>query len=380
MRILHLWDVYSPGLFDRSHALCLQHDLASDLLCMHLLDRATPPEPRVAAVRTIGEDVSSGLATRAIKRLRRALDQRRFCSAVRRQIAEHRPDVIHFHFGTTAALLEGIPGLSAIPAVVSFYGYDISAGLDEPHLRRAYQRLLPAAARVHVLCDEARARAITLGAEPGRTALLNLPLDLDGYPLIGIAGDRVAHWLIPARFVAKKGHLIALDAFARHHQLHPEARLTCWGYGPDRWLHDAIASRGLTDLVTVRQSADPRGFDAAYREQLQRHDAILAPSIKAATGDDEGGPALTAVLAQLAGKPVIFSDFPGSECSLSDGVEGFIVPQNDAAALADAMDRLASDPARAAEMGRAGRERVLGSFSAQAYWSGIEHWYRELAG
>ena len=53
---------------------------------------------------------------------------------------------------------------------------------------------------------------------------------------------------------------------------------------------------------------------------------------------------------------------------------------NDAAALADAMDRLASDPARAAEMGRAGRERVLGSFSAQAYWSGIEHWYRELAG
>ncbi|MBN8500761.1 MAG: glycosyltransferase family 4 protein [Sphingomonadales bacterium] len=379
MRILHLWDVYSPGLFDRSHALCLVNGVESDLLCMHLLDRATPPGPRVTAVRTIAEDASSGFAVRAFKRLRRALDRRRFRTSVQNQIAKSRPDVIHFHFGTTAAMLEGIAGLAMIPAVVSFYGYDISAGLDEPSLRQAYERLLPNAAKVHILCEEARARAIALGAVAQRTEILNLPLDLAGYPLIGLAGTSVSHWLIPARFVAKKGHLVALDAFALHLNAHPDARLTCWGYGPDEWLRDAIAERGLSEKVSVSQSADPRGFDAAYREQLHWHDAVLAPSVKAASGDDEGGPALTAVLAQLSGKPVIYSDFPGSECSLTDNIEGFVVPQNDVAALASAMNRLASDPARASKMGLAGRTRVLSGFSSEAYWSHIDRWYRELA-
>jgi glycosyltransferase involved in cell wall biosynthesis len=380
VRVLHLWDVYSPGLFDRSHALCLEHGVESDLLCMHLLDRATPPGPQVTAVRTIGEDSTNGFAARVAKRLRRGLDRRRFRTAVRKRIAGHRPDLIHFHFGTTAALLEGIAGLSAIPAIISFYGYDISAGLDEPALRAAYRRLLPQAAKVHVLCEEARQRAIALGADPERTALLSLPLDLGGYPLIGMTGTGVSRWLIPARFVAKKGHLVALDAFARHRQSRPDARLTCWGYGPDQWLREAIAARRLSDFVNVRQSADPRGFDAAYRDELARHDVVLAPSVKAASGDDEGGPALTAVLAQLAGKPVVYSDFPGSECSVTNGAEGFIVPQNDAAALAEAMNRLASDLAGAAAMGRAGRARVLAGFSPEAYWSGIEAWYRELAG
>lgn len=380
MRVLHLWDVFSPGLFDRSHALCLEHGVESDLLCMYLFDRAIALEPRVQFVQPYGEVVPSGIAGRVLKRLRRVLDRRRFRADVERQIAAHRPNVVHFHFGTTAAMLEGVTGLSAIPAVVSFYGYDISAGLNEPKLRSAYKRLLPGAGRVHVLCEEARNRAIDLGAAPGRTVLANLPIDLDGYPLIGMTAVNVTRWLIPARFVAKKGHLIALDAFARHRATHPEACLTCWGYGSDPWLKEAIAARGLSAFVAVRQSADPRGFDTAYREQLALHDAVLAPSVKAASGDDEGGPALTAVLAQLAGKPVIYSDFPGSDCSLTDGVEGYLVPQNDAEALAKAMDRMADDPASAAAMGRAGRERVLAGFSAQTYWAEIEHWYRELAG
>lgn len=382
MKILHLWDNYAPGMFDRSHALCLEHGHDSHLICMHLFEREGAPDLPLSAVRRINEAADnaagSGLPARIRQGVRRIWDRHRLRRRVRAHIANHTPDVVHFHFGTAMTALEGVADLPNLPFAVSFYGYDISAGLEKEAIRAAYQRMLPRAGIVHVLCEDARDRAIALGARPDRIRLANLPLDVAAYPDIGQTSDRVDRWLIPARFVAKKGHLVLLDAFAAHLAQHPAARLTCWGYGPDRWLRDEIDKRGLGEQVTVRQSEDPRGFDAAYQEQLALHDCILAPSIRAASGDDEGGPALTAVLAQAAGKPVIYSDFPGSECSLDDGVEGLIVPQGDAGALARAMDELAADPARAAAMGQAGRRRVLAEFTPEAYWAEISGWYEQL--
>jgi len=127
---------------------------------------------------------------------------------------------------------------------------------------------------------------------------------------------------------------------------------------------------------------DNRGqgeFDAAYLKQLNRHDAVLAPSVRSSRGDDEGGPALTAVLAQVAGKPVILSDFPGSERSVTDGVEGLIAPQGDPIALSEAMHRLASDPDAARRMGAAGRTRATREFSRTAFRDALLGWYRTLA-
>jgi colanic acid/amylovoran biosynthesis glycosyltransferase len=379
MRILHLWDNFAPGLFDRSHAMCLDQGHDSHLLCMHLFPRLTDRELPVQSVRQIDEAKDNAQNGRLHQAIRRAWDRNRFRRMVRRWIANHSPDLVHFHFGSTMAALEGVAGLSDIPFVVSFYGFDISAGLENRGVREAYHRLLPGAGIVHVLCEAARERAIALGARPERTVLANLPLDVSAYPEIGQTSDRIERWLIPARFVAKKGHLVLLDAFRQHLNQHPSAHLTCWGYGSDRWLIDEIRQRGLHDRVSVSQSADPRGFDAAYQEQLAKHDCILAPSIRAESGDDEGGPALTAVLAQAAAKPVIYSDFPGSECSVTDGVEGLIVPQGDATALASAMARLSADPARAAAMGLAGRRRVLSEFTPEAYAKALLGWYAGLA-
>ena len=96
---------------------------------------------------------------------------------------------------------------------------------------------------------------------------------------------------------------------------------------------------------------------------LRRHDVVLAPSIRAASGDDEGGPALTLVMAQAAGKPVIASDFPGIERSVTSGVEGLIVPAGDVAALHDAMLALDCDVERWRAFGAAGRVRAIRDFS-----------------
>jgi glycosyltransferase involved in cell wall biosynthesis len=209
--------------------------------------------------------------------------------------------------------------------------------------------------------------------------LANIPLPVEHYSEIGFTASRLSRWLIPARFVEKKGHEVLLQAFLHYLVDHPDDRLTCWGYGDRSWLQTRVNELGLSQEVTVIDNSGEPDFDRAYLSELERHDAVLAPSVRSSRGDDEGGPALTLVLAQVAAKPVIVSDFPGSELSVTDGVEGLIVPQGDPQALCAAMRTLAANPTRARAMGKAGRIRAVREFNRDAYRDALLGWYRTLA-
>jgi starch synthase len=65
---------------------------------------------------------------------------------------------------------------------------------------------------------------------------------------------------------------------------------------------------------------------------------------------------------------------------VDDGVTGLLVPPNDPASLADAMNALLHDPMRAAEMGSAGRERAVAEFSWGAVAAQTAALYAELTG
>ena len=378
MRVLHLWDNYAPGLFDQTLAICAEEGIEAALVAMNWIDRGVEPPPTMHFVRrTGGESASGGILSRARQKLGTLVAERRFRALIRREIRRFRPDLLHIHYGTTGAILASIKSAMRLPFIVSFYGFDISQGVRIARIRRAYRRLMQRRPLVHVLCDEARERALALGADPARIVDANLPLPVEHYPDLGVPGP-VTRWLIPARFVEKKGHDVALRAFRLHLADHPGDRLTCWGYGDARWLEKRIADYGLTQEVDVIDNRGAGDFDAAYIEQLRRHEAVLAPSVRSNRGDDEGGPALTAVLAQVAGMPVILSDFPGSERSVSDGVEGFIVPQGDPVALSEAMHRLASDLEAARRMGAAGRGRSTREFGRAAFREALVGWYGAL--
>jgi glycosyltransferase involved in cell wall biosynthesis len=56
------------------------------------------------------------------------------------------------------------------------------------------------------------------------------------------------------------------------------------------------------------------------------------------------------------GRPIVASDLPAIREVLTDGETALLVPPGDAAALANAFERLASDPALAARIGRAARD------------------------
>ena len=381
MRVLHLWDEFEPQWFDQSFNICKEEGIEARLLCMRLI---LPPGKSDEGLLYVRKIVPRGPRNSFVHRAREWLvgfsDRFRFRRAAAGEIHRFRPDILHIHYGTTAALLTVTPAAMRIPFLISFYGFDISQALLSARIRSAYYRLMRRRPFVQVLCDEARERALGFGASPERVVEANLPLPVERYPNIGVTSARISRWLIPARFVEKKGHRVLFDAFRMLIDEEPRHKLTCWGgYGDSRPLQKRIEELGLRDHVNILSNKKDGPFDQSYVAQLKKHDAVVAPSIRAKGGDDEGGPALTAVLAQVSGKPVVFSDFPGSERSVTNGVEGLVVPSNDPRALANAMKELASDPERARAMGQAGRARTIREFSRAAYRDALLRWYRQLA-
>ena len=82
--------------------------------------------------------------------------------------------------------------------------------------------------------------------------------------------------------------------------------------------------------------------------------------------------------AMAASLPVVATSVGGNAEAVLDGVSGFIVPAEDPNALATAIVRLLSDPARARQMGEAGKKRVAEKFTTEAMMSQITSVYADL--
>ncbi|WP_375464086.1 glycosyltransferase [uncultured Methylobacterium sp.] len=96
-----------------------------------------------------------------------------------------------------------------------------------------------------------------------------------------------------------------------------------------------------------------------------------------------GGEGLPRTLLEAAacGRALLTTDVPGCRTLVRDGVEGLVVPPDDAPALAAALVRLAADPGLAARLGAAARRRIVeGGFSEAAVAQAVCGIYRALLG
>ena len=84
--------------------------------------------------------------------------------------------------------------------------------------------------------------------------------------------------------------------------------------------------------------------------------------------------------AAAAGLPLVASDVPGCREVVRHGYNGILVPARDAAALADAIERLASDGDLRDLMGRRSRELALQHFSQETVAAETLAVYRRLLG
>jgi len=159
------------------------------------------------------------------------------------------------------------------------------------------------------------------------------------------------------RFSEQKGQVLLIEAMAKLHAAHLQVHLTLVGDGELRGeLERAIAAHGLQDAVTLTGWLD----EAGVRRELAGAHALILPSFA------EGLP-MVVMEAMAAARPVIATYIAGIPELVRPGETGWLVPAGDIDALAQAVGEMAETPAEAlAQMGQAGRTRVLARHDAEA--------------
>jgi glycosyltransferase involved in cell wall biosynthesis len=113
------------------------------------------------------------------------------------------------------------------------------------------------------------------------------------------------------------------------------------------------------------------GFKERMEEVLPEATIVCLPSYR------EGMPK-SLLEAMACGRPCITTDTSGCREAVRDGDNGFLVPVQDATALAAAIERLLNDREARLRMGRRGRERAVDEFSDEVVIAQTLAVYEEL--
>jgi len=176
-------------------------------------------------------------------------------------------------------------------------------------------------------------------------------------PLIGIV----------ARLVPIKAHEIFLEAAVRIRAEAPDATFLIIGDGERRAELESLARQlGIAEVTRFL------GWRGDMREVYADLDVVTLCS------NNEGSP-VALIEALAAARPVVSTHVGGVPNVVQDGESGLLVPPGDPAALAEGVVALLRDPARAAELGRAGRLGVYPRHSSGRLVQDIAHLYLELA-
>ena len=219
-------------------------------------------------------------------------------------------------------------------------------------LPEVWQRLRPLAyRRADVVTANTAGVLSALESMGSWERLALLPNPLPCAPKAGACGDqsRASGFISVARLVPQKGLDVLIAALPRLSGSAAEWQVFLVGDGPER---EALQQQA--DDLGVSSRLRCLGFRSNPDQFLAEAAVFVLPS------RFEGMP--NALLeAMAAGLAVIVTDAsPGPLEVVEPGVSGLVVPSDDPAALAEAMQALASDPERCRRMGAAAKARIAG--------------------
>jgi glycosyltransferase involved in cell wall biosynthesis len=324
---------------------------------------------RVLRLAQLHRDISPLYDTLAVLRL---------VSIIRRE----RPQILHTHtakagaIGRVAAVLSG----NARPPVIvhTFHGH-VLRGYFNSIVTAAFQRiervLAGTATRLVAVSPQVRDDLVALGVAPEeRFSVVRLGIDLqariasetgdDLRRLFGVGDRFVVGWVGRMTPVKRTDDILA--AFKGLRDRGVDAVLCLVGDGPDRRhveqrAHDLRIARHCLFVGYQRDVSPYYGF----------FDVFLLPSA------NEGTP-VVAIESLAAERPVIATAVGGTPDVVRDGVDGFLVRAGDVDAIVERLQQLARDPELAAQMGAAGRARVVPRYAVTRLIDDIDALYRDL--
>jgi glycogen(starch) synthase len=301
--------------------------------------------------------------------------------AARRVGGAFKPAIVHGHWAIpTGPAIVSVARRLGVPSVITMHGGDVyvnkAEGYDfptRPYVRPVLRWTLRNASALTAVSDDCVAHALRAGAPREKTHLIMNGADLrrfsptqDGaQPDIGYGPKMIfaCRQLFP-----RKGIRFLIQAVARLRPRHPDIRLVVAGDGFERAdLESLTRELGVEDITTFLGWVANRDLPPYYRSC-----AVSAiPSL-------EEGFGIPAAEAMGCEAPVVASDAGGLPEVVQDGVTGFVVSKGDAAALADAIDKLLADPGLRHRMAKASRARALQLFDWERTAERFEALYDRL--
>lgn len=356
-----------------------QHYLFGDEVCL-LTGHTHGPEGSLEQ-----RALARGLDVRILPELARSvnpLQDWNALGAIRRALAEYRPQLVHTHSSKAGILGRLAAHQLGIPAIHTVHGASFHYG-QNPLLHYAYRWSERRASRwcdhFITVCDAMIDKYVQAGVAPReKFTTIYSGMDVDKFlsPSRTSAEVRAAMNIAPtdivigkvARLFHLKGHNYLIEAAAAVAAQVPNVRFLLVGDGILRAEYEArIAALGLTDHFRFAGLVPP---DVVT-------DYLHAMDIVVHTSDWEG---LARVIPQglLAGKPVISFDLDGAPEVCIPEKTGLLVEHRNVAQLSDAMLRLAHDPELRRRMGEYGRSRFTDQFRHENMTALIREVYQQV--
>jgi glycosyltransferase involved in cell wall biosynthesis len=178
-----------------------------------------------------------------------------------------------------------------------------------------------------------------------------------------LAGNEPEHVVLGVgRFVEKKGFRYLVDACATLKQRGLRFRCVLVGEKGDELeaIRAQIKEHGLSEQIELCGPVTHAQLRATYA----RASVFVLPCLVAADGDRDGIPNVLAE-AMAMGLPVVTTAISGIPELVDASKDGLVVPERDAAALADALERILTDAPLRAALGAAARAKVCRMFDSR---------------
>lgn len=310
------------------------------------------------------------------------LNDLRAMLAMYRLIRRGRPHIVHTHMAKAGTAGRVAARLARVPIVVhTFHGHTFHSywGPVKSAVFLQIERTLGAMTdRVIAVGDAQKVDIASYGVAP-LSKIQTIPLGLEIESLLeadqhrgrlraelGVGSDSPLIGIV-ARLVPIKAHEVFLEAASIIRAASPESTFLIIGDGERRAELEALARQlGVADATRFL------GWRDDMREVYADLDVVTLCS------NNEGSP-VALIEALAAARPVVSTRVGGVPNVVHDGESGLLVPPRDPGALAEGVITLLRDPARAAQLGLAGRKAVFPKHASTRLVLDVERLYLDLA-
>jgi glycosyltransferase involved in cell wall biosynthesis len=272
--------------------------------------------------------------------------------------------IVHGHWAipTGPALVAAARRLK-VPSVITLHGGDVyvnvAEGYDFPtrrYVRPVLAWTLRNASALTAISEDCKTHALNAGAYESSITVVMNGADLRRFspaPASNAPSEFGARMIFACRqLFPRKGIRFLIEAIAKLKPKYPDISLIIAGDGFERPALEKLAQTlGIGDKT--------RFLGWVANKELPRYFRGCAVSVIPSLEEGFGIPAAEAMGCEI---PVVATDAGGLPEVVENGVTGYVVHKGDAAALANAIDRLLADDALRSQMGEAGRIRALGHF------------------